>query len=444
MEDPPSESDEEAGPSYRSLAATNLLLGNQVNPPIEYCREEKHEKIHQHLDQTIQKPTLSKLLSWKYIKVSFRIPEHPRDTPLLDKGYREEGGDDIDKDRRSLLSHSHKPQCEEGFGFGGSDRFEIGKWEKRRLASRDGSLELVTQIFLASIDQRNKKASGGGACTVLAVVIADWLHQFPEILPLRCQFNKLISEGSMEWRKLCDKEAHKEKFSDPHFDIDTVLQAQVRPLKVVHEKSYVGFFKLENMPTQLEFLQGAMSFDSIWEELQNSVSSLAEEVYIVSWNDHFFVLRIDADSIYIIDTLGDRLFEGCNKAYMLRFNKESKVHKVQRDAEDQLSRGGEKVNQSCQKIKICKGVSSCKIFIKGFLAAIPLKELEDNIKRGIIGEAPLHYLLQIEFYNTAPCNNPANHGDPLLTSQCCAVETDKSISPVSDKETPNTHVTVHD
>ena len=173
--------------------------------------------------------------------------------------------------------------------------------------SRDGSLELVTEIFLASIDQRSEKASGGGACTVLAAVIADWLHQNPGILPFRCQLDKLIRDGSLEWRNLCKEEANREKFSDQHFDLDTVLQAQVRPLKVVQKKSYIGFFELENIPNQFEFLHSAMSFDSIWEELQSRESRMAEEIYIVCWNDHFFVLKIEADAIYIIDTLGERL-----------------------------------------------------------------------------------------------------------------------------------------
>ncbi|KAF5959501.1 hypothetical protein HYC85_000710 [Camellia sinensis] len=421
MDDSTSESDEETEPSYRRLVATNLLLRSPVDDKLECCKEENREKTQQY--QAMHKSSLIKLLSWKNTRISLRVPDHPRDTPLLNKAYGEDGGDDIDNDRRchlSLLQPSEgKVQCDfQSFGFKGSDRFEIGNWEKRKLVSRDGNLELVTEIFLASIDQRSEKASGGGACTVLAAIIADWLHQNPEILPLRCQFDKLISEGSMEWRKLCKEETNKEKFSDQHFDLDTVLQAQVRPLKVVHEKSYVGFFELENMPNQLELLQGAMSFESIWEELQSSESSLAEDIYIVSWNDHFFVLKIEVDAIYIIDTLGERLFEGCNKAYILKFNKESKLYRVQpkvdseKDEEKQTRNTGEKVDKrSRQKIKICDGKSSCKEFIKGFFAAIPLRELKSNIQKEIIGKVPLHRLLQIEFQYTTPCNNTANHRD---------------------------------
>ncbi|PSR93037.1 Biotin synthase [Actinidia chinensis var. chinensis] len=444
MDNSSSESDKEDEPSYRSLEATNLLLESLVDDKLEYCKEDTQKNNQQY--QTVHKPSLTRLLSWKNLRVSFRVPEHPRDTPLLNKVYGEDGGDDIDNDRRCHLSPLQQGQGEvqsdlQPFGFMGSDRFEIGNWERRKLVSRDGSLVLVTEIFLASIDQRSEKASGEGACTVLAAVIADWLHQNPGILPLRCQFDKLIREGSLEWRNLCQEEANREKFTDQHFDLDTVLQAQVRPLKVVQKKSYVGFFELENIPNQFEFLQGVMSFDSIWEELQSRESRMAEEIYIVCWNDHFFVLKIEVDAIYIIDTLGERLFEGCTKAYILKFNKESKLYRMQpkvdseKHAENQASNTGEKVDTGCsQKTKICEGKSSCKEFIKGFLAAIPLRELQTSIQSGITGGTPLHHLLQIEFQYTTTCNNTTNHGEQILVNQACEEGIEDCISPSDDKE----------
>ncbi|KAK9283496.1 hypothetical protein L1049_012267 [Liquidambar formosana] len=419
-----SDSDEEPEPSYKNLATINLLIGGLVSGKLEYNKDAKWDEDQSPHYQATQKPSLIKLLSWKRRNPKFGVPDYPRCTPLLNRENDEYGGDDIDNDRRCQLSPS-QPQCSESnykfepSRFMSSDRFEIGTWEERKLVSRDGKLEIETQIFQASIDQRSEKASGGGACTVLATVIADWLHQNPDILPLRCQFDKLVREGSSEWRNLCESDSHREKFLDQHFDLDTVLEAQVRPLMVISEKSYVGFFELENMPNQLKFLQGAMSFDNIWEELQRNESPSEEKIYIVSWNDHFFVLKVEVNAIYIIDTLGERLFEGCNKAYILKFNKESKVYRVQLEtsnrmtdsegtAENHSSTAGEEEDQGSNRELICEGKCSCKEFITGFLAALPLRELLVDIERGIFGEAPPHHLLQIEFQYTAPCNSQTN------------------------------------
>ncbi|GKA87528.1 EEIG1/EHBP1 N-terminal domain-containing protein, partial [Tanacetum coccineum] len=139
----------------------------------------------------------------------------------------------------------------------GSDIFEVGKWEKRIVKIRDGKLELQTKIFLATIDQ-------------------------------------------MKWRNLsrslCKEEAHKDNSLDQHFDLDTVIQAQVRPLEV---------------------------------EIQNGESTSEECVYIVSWHDHFFLLKKEKYTMYIIDMLGERLTEGCDEAYILKFHEESMTHNVE-------------------------------------------------------------------------------------------------------------------
>ncbi|GKB49103.1 hypothetical protein Tco_0899856, partial [Tanacetum coccineum] len=120
-----------------------------------------------------------------------------------------------------------------------------------------------------------------------------------------------------KWRNLCKEEAHKDKFIDHHFDLDTVIQAQVRPLEV--------------------------------DEIQNGESTSEECVYIVSWNDHFFVLKKEKNTMYIIDT-----FE---------------VYKAE-----------------------CRGI----------LASILLGELQSKVERGINGDTPLHQLLQIEFHYVSP------------------------------------------
>ncbi|KAI3748672.1 hypothetical protein L6452_11925 [Arctium lappa] len=410
MEKESSESETEEGTdsSYQRIKTIDLLRSQSLHESIEYGKQGKEQSLSY---EGAEKTKLMRLLSWNIRK--------PRDAPLLNKAYGGIGGDDIDNARRSLLSYLKPRQDlvksdQKPSEFCGSDRFEVGKWEKKRVKSRDGKLELQTEIFLATIDQRSEKALGGGACTVIATVIADWLHQNPNTLPLRCEFDKLIRDGSKEWRNLCKEETHKGKFQDQHFDLDTVIQAQIRPLKVISEKSYVGFFKLENT-NNLDLLQDAMSFDSMWDELQHGESTTEECVYIVSWNDHFFVLKKENTAIYMIDTLGERLTEGCNKAYMLKFNEDSMIQNVQQEtniskleAEKGLDNHSSVIREEHDQENdpgfVCKGTACCKEFIKGFLAAIPLGELQNSVEKGINGKAPLHQLLQIEFQYTLPCS----------------------------------------
>lgn len=245
-------------------------------------------------------------------------------------------------------------------------------WDAREFVSRDGESKLNTQSFFASFDQRSDKAAGPSACTALVTVIADWLQSNPSTtMPTVQQFDSLIISGSSEWRNLCEKETHVAEFPDKHFDLETVLHAGIRPLSVSREKSFVGFFS----PEKFDSLAGVMSFDDMWD---NEISK-NPGVYIVSWNDHFFVLKGDEDGYYIIDTLGERLVEGCEQAYILRFD------------------DGSRLTESGSNEVICRGKDCCKEFIKRFLAAIPLKELEIEEQKEAVPYYSLHHRLQIEF-----------------------------------------------
>ena len=231
------------------------------------------------------------------------------------------------------------------------------------------------------------------------------------------------------------------------------MQAKVRPLSVAPGKSFIGFFQDEGMGDSFEFLQGAMSFDNIWEEITSVCTEEAEnsepQIYIVSWNDHFFVLKVEKEAYYIIDTLGERLFEGCNQAYVLKFDKETVVYQLpeEQKLEDEkcssthqsaptenskslpadISKSSPAANgnrpqketardkdtnpseivekRECKEMLVCKGKESCKEFIKGFWAALPLRELQIDIKKGLMGRIPLHHRLQIEFqYTVRSCS----------------------------------------
>lgn len=392
-------------------------------------------------EQSLRQSPVLGILQWRKRKLSFRSPKHKaKGEPLLKKDSGEEGGDDIDFDRRQLNSSDESSfgwnKSEEGSltsrssfsEFG--DNFAIGSWELKEVTSRDGQMKLETQVFFASIDQRSERAAGESACTALVAVIANWLQSNQHEVPIKSEFDSLIRDGSLEWRNLCENEEYRKRFPDKHFDLETVIQAKIRPLTVVPEKSFIGFFHPEGLEEgDFDFLNGAMSFDSIWQEISCYESNWSANsdplIYIVSWNDHFFVLKVDQDAYYIIDTLGERLYEGCNQAYVLKFDKDTTIRQVpqkdikasdEKSSSDKVQPANPKEKGSADRILpsrsnpaghpeveeevLCKGKEACKEYIKSFLAAIPIRELQGDIKKGLMASTPLHHRLQIEFQYT--------------------------------------------
>ncbi|CAL5332029.1 unnamed protein product [Camellia sinensis] len=239
-----------------------------------------------------------------------------------------------------------------------------GHWEEKELVSRDGQVKLKANVFFASFDQRSDKAAEESTCTALAAVIASWLQSNQDNTPTRAQFDRII-----------------------HFDIETVLQARLCPISVLHEKSFIGFFG----PKKFETLKGVMYFDQIWDEIERNAEGDNDtpRIYIVSWNDHFFVLKVDVNAYNIIDTFGERHFEGCNQAYILRFDDSALMRgKVEKEGFSSNQASGD---------QICSGKECCREFMKRFLAAIPLRELESEEKKEPISYLSLHQRLQIEF-----------------------------------------------
>lgn len=391
------------------------------------------------------------LLPWRKRKLSFRSPK-AKGEPLLKKAYGEEGGDDIDFDRRQLSSDespslgrnkNEEDSCANRSSVSefGDDNFTVGSWEHKEVTSRDGHMKLKTQVFFASIDQRSERAAGESACTALVAVIADWFQNNQDLLPIKSQFDSLIREGSFEWRNLCENETYRERFPDKHFDLETVLQAKIRPLSVVQQESFIGFFHPEGMDEgRFDFLHGAMSFDNIWDEISHAASECQSsgkpQVYIVSWNDHFFILKVEPEAYYIVDTLGERLYEGCDQAYILKFDSNTVIHKMSNvtqglddntagdrqivaasETKNQMVNSKEEsaiVEASAAKPEelmkeeeiVCQGKESCKEYIKNFLAAIPLRELQADMKKGLLAPTPLHQRLQIEFNYTRSLQPP--------------------------------------
>ncbi|GAV85711.1 NT-C2 domain-containing protein [Cephalotus follicularis] len=271
--------------------------------------------------------------------------------------------------------------------------FITSGWEVREIVSRNGQAKLRANVFLASFDQRSKKAAGESACAALAAVIAYWLHSNEDSMPTRPEFDSLITEGSSLWqKKLCDNEAYTNFFPDKHFDLDTVLEAGLQPITIVREKSFTGFFS----PEKFETLKEAMPFDQIWDAItSNDTKDYKPRVYIVNWNDHFFVLKVEASAYYVIDSFGERLFEGCNQAYILKFDESTLML-------GNVTKGGNQKEENEETI--CSGKSCCKEYIKRFLAAIPLGELEEEENKGTVSTFSLLQRLQIDFNYCSTCS----------------------------------------
>ncbi|WOL03097.1 hypothetical protein Cni_G11817 [Canna indica] len=414
----------------------DFVYYSHQNLRISYSYTEEHPSPVP--EQPVFYTSKRSILPWKKNRLSFKSPK-AKGEPLLKKSNGEEGGDDIDFDRRQLSSFVQPNHV----GEFGDDNFVVGSWEWKEIVSRDCHLKLHTQAFFASIDQRSERASGGSACSVLVAVIADWFQTNPHIMPIKSQFDHLIREGSLNWRTLCENPTYKEQFPDGHFDIETVLEAEVRPLSIIPSKSFVGFFHPKESEIDdndnFHFLNGAMSFDNIWDEITRVGFPC---LYIISWNDHFFILKVEHDAYYIIDTLGERLHEGCNQAYILKFDDTSTIVKQKNESnsdsdnppdaeiqvqpknrtrEDKFS--GElkdgKPDSENEKLAsedevICRGKECCKEYIKSFLAAIPIRELQVDIRKGLATPTLIHHRLQIEFHYTEVLKEQSTELQPTL------------------------------
>ncbi|KAM3235026.1 hypothetical protein P3L10_015062 [Capsicum annuum] len=360
-------------------------------------------------NQSAEQSSKRSILSWRKRKLSFKYPQTKRE-PLLKKHYGEDGADDIGFDPRQLCSsdesssRGHKSEETSLISVSefGDESFAVGRLEQKRIISRDGQMNLQTQIFFASIDQRSERAAGENACTSLVAVIADWFHCNHEDMPIKSQLDSLICE-------------------DKHFDLEIVLKAKVRPLSVVLDKSFIGFFHPEGIEEEegFHFLHGSMSFDNIWDEISKSTQETPRHgdscVYIMSWNDHFFILKVEKDAYYIIDTLGERFFEGCNQAYILKFDQDTTSMQapgesqqsddkpscdskektdVKEDADESKIVMSTNNDDSIQEDRvpekniIYRGKEAWKEYIKSFLAAIPIRELQVDVKKGLMALHP--------------------------------------------------------
>lgn len=96
--------------SYGTLAYANCAGGSLFEDNVYYSNQKSDESCSPEEDLTtsvsehsIIQNSRRSILPWKKRKLNFKSPK-PKGEPLLKKDYGEEGGDDIDFDRRQLSS----------------------------------------------------------------------------------------------------------------------------------------------------------------------------------------------------------------------------------------------------------------------------------------------------------------------------------------------------
>ncbi|KAM6565823.1 hypothetical protein CsatA_024951 [Cannabis sativa] len=250
----------------------------------------------------------------------------------------------------------------------------LSEWSSPlKLLSQDKEALLKVPVLFASFDQTSRLASGYGACSVIAILIAHWLHCNPKLIPTRVQFESLIIQGSSEWRALSNESSYyQNKFYNNHFDIETVINAGIRPVSICTDRSVTGMFGVE----KFNLLKDMFSLDNMWETITKDLTT-EPKIFVVGWNDHFFVLKLELHVCYIIDSYGSRLFRGCNQAYMLKFDDSSVIYGTH------------------QQI-LCTGKDCCKEYMRKFLSSTIVMNLEKEYKRGYIQLPHLYEKLQVD------------------------------------------------
>ncbi|KAM6544883.1 hypothetical protein CsatB_025619 [Cannabis sativa] len=239
---------------------------------------------------------------------------------------------------------------------------KLTEWSLLELFSHNKEAMLKVKVLFASF------ASGEDACSVIAVLISHWLHCNPNLIPTRLQFESLIIQGSSEWRVLCSTETS----YCGHFDIETVVNTGIRPLSICAHKSIMGIVGVE----KFEPLKDLFSLDEMWETITKNLTT-EPRVFIVGWDDHFFVLKLELHACYIFDSFGARLFRGCNKAYVLKFDESSVIF------------------GSDQKTVLCAGKECCKEFMKKFFTNSVVMVLKKEYEKGCIQLPHLYEKLQV-------------------------------------------------
>ena len=258
-----------------------------------------------------------------------------------------------------------------------------GLWEQIKVN------DLPLDICFASIDQCFEGVDGYAACSTLAVCIASWMKMSPFPVPDKeGELDQLIREGSQVWREIFQDERSEmcAKFPDMHLDLETAAGAWVErkseDVSIDTAKSFVGFLmpptETDTTKRLRDATSGFLTFDGILKEV---VSSEGQNIYIVAWNDHFFVIRVcSPDLIYLVDTLGVRLYDGCTKAFIVRFETDgdsagrSSGAEEEEDDDESEDRAKEEGSLGPRTAR-----DKCKAFFQNVLAVETLDQVVNNL-----------------------------------------------------------------
>ena len=263
---------------------------------------------------------------------------------------------------------------EEGELLGTGDLMDDGWYSKRVTSRGEASVSVSTAVdaFYAGLDQRSSGVGGEAACAPLAVMISRWLLRQGRLPTGPGEFDGIVKAGSQQWQKMCSKPANRSRFSDLHFDLETTLAAQRQKARVAVDagSSYVGFFRPSQTPCEAldDMLQGTKPLQSIWREIADTTKGTA--TFIVGWNDHWFVIHVEEDGhCYLIDTLGEKLAEGCDCAFALRFPPTA-------PADDGVSSSGIDL-----PLHVMESVEACQQYLEAFYISATLKQLEKDLAK---------------------------------------------------------------
>ena len=213
-----------------------------------------------------------------------------------------------------------------------------------------------------------------GAAEALSTSIDTVVDALETTPAPRFVMDGIIAGAAREWRALCRDEALVSRFPDRHLDLDTAVrfhtpfsaEAEAIAATVVRHgggegerattsaraSAYASF----RIPASIRLRPGdsfgrfsrppgvsrgdSPTIDALADAappiraIVDELAAMAPATFVVSWNDHFFVLRFARESrvgpdgddelaAYAYDSLGERLCEGCKRAYVLRFDAES-------------------------------------------------------------------------------------------------------------------------
>ena len=192
---------------------------------------------------------------------------------------------------------------------------------------------LQAELFFGSIDQRSADAGGSSACACTAVALASWLEQHPSSLPVAhagMELDDLVRQGCADWRELRAQGDASAAFPDGHFDLDTVLEAPNVRLRAVPGATFVAFVRpppdlLQAAgPQAAEALEGllggAPALSDALAAAQREAKPHAPATAVLSLMDHHCCVRLESSGeCVLLDTLGERLYEANDKAFIMRF-----------------------------------------------------------------------------------------------------------------------------